>query len=427
MNLPKILPFLALALAACSSHPGDASSAGESADTEQGAAQVNDVSILFPLAKSQSELAAGYVPAAAQGAKGTVLPLTLVKDNGFVWPDDHQPVLAGGQLNQLRYPELRVVSMRLDPCAAHIGAITDGAACQAQMRLVLEDVTMDAQAHLASAHDAALHAGYSLTRDELTAALKEVIALRVAQAQSRDLGPLAPHPVMAEQGLGGAMAAGIRKIILEYCGEQNLARVTRLAVNGYDSPFHPQDWLFQGFNMVNGQRQNVSISALPPSTNAEKLTPVSHVQLRPNDVIPAFDPRGPSVDDISSLRDMTTANAASPDARQAALDSTLKIDSPAVHSFDTIDCASCHASQPFRVVIGEKGLSMSSTTNPNRFDPAKLVGAAAAASTFTPTDTANFHAFSYKLTTASISQRLVNETANVVAYVNPNILGVHPN
>lgn len=410
-------------VAACSAEPssGDAADGDEADATKQRAAQMNDMSILFPLAKSQAELDSGYVLASASGARGTLLPLTLIKDNGFVWPDTHQPILAGGQLNQLRYPNVRVVAMRLDPCASHIGAITDLSTCQAQMRLVLEDLTIDAQSGAASATDAALHAGYNLTQAEFAAAIKEVVALRMAQAPKRDLGPLAPHPVMAEQGLGGAMADGVRKIILEYAGEKNLARVTRLSINGYDSPFHPRDWAFVGFNMVNGKRQMVNISALPPNSQREMLTPTSHL---PNvaQTFPAFDP-GPNVDDISTLRDLDTAKAASADQQKAALVSTLRIDSPSVHSFDTIDCASCHASQTFRSVIGEKGLGLESSTDENRFDPTKLVGDDGK-STFTPTDSQNFHALSYKGDVATISQRVVNETANVLAFTNAKILGV---
>jgi hypothetical protein len=416
--------FFAGAVAACGASSNADGASAESADTQQDAAQMNDVSVLFPLAKTQNDLDSGYVLASASGARGTLLPLELLKDNSFVWPDDHQPVLAGGQQNRLRYPFVRVVSMRLDPCAAHIGAITDPSTCKAQLRLVFEDVTFDKTAGSASASDAALHAGYSLTRDELTAALKEVIALRTASAQGRDLGPLAPHPLMVEQGLGGAMAAGLRNLILKYAGQSNLARVTRLSINGYDSPFHPQDWRFQGFNFVNGQRQTISISALPANSQSEMLTPTSHLSFGPPKTFPAFDP-GPNVDDITNLRDLSTANAATAADRQKALDSALRIDNPNVHSFDTIDCASCHAAQPFRVVVAEKGLSMSSADNPNRFDPAKDVSAAAAASTFTPTDTTNFHAFSYKATGFAISQRVINETAGVVAYVNASILGAN--
>jgi hypothetical protein len=158
----------------------------------------------------------------------------------------------------------------------------------------------------------------------------------------------------------------------------------------------------------------ISISALPTETLSETLTPQARA-FASGPTFLAFEPT-PNVDDITNLRDLPTAQAASSKDRQRAFDSTLRIDNPNVHSFDTIDCASCHAAQVFRAIVGEKGLGMSSKAE--RFDPASLVGMASAKNTFTPTEETNFHAFSYHERAFGISQRVINETAGIVAYLN---------
>ena len=69
------------------------------------------------------------------------------------------------------------------------------------------------------AFDSALHVFYNLTRGEFLALFAEALVdLRVANANGEAAGPLAPHPIMARQGLGGSMAKGVEQLILLYAG-----------------------------------------------------------------------------------------------------------------------------------------------------------------------------------------------------------------
>ena len=62
---------------------------------------------------------------------------------------------------------------------------------------------------------------YSLTRDELLGAVAEIAQLREAAAIPGARGPLAPHPIMAAQGLGGAFSKAVQALVLRHAGETN--------------------------------------------------------------------------------------------------------------------------------------------------------------------------------------------------------------
>src|SRR5208282_2029591 len=102
-----------------------------------------------------------------------------------------------------------------------------------------------------------------------------------------------------------------------------------------------------------------------------------------------------------------------------------KVQSPNFDSPNTIDCASCHTAQFAQVNVGEAMLGMTAAGNSAVFQPnASFVSAADAVQTtpITPSTSFNVHAFSYSGQNVMINQRVINETANLVAYVNGQIL-----
>src|SRR6185503_19656134 len=72
----------------------------------------------------------------------------------------------------LYYDELRVVAMRIDPCFANLGPITNPATCKNQLRLVLQPLRFEAGT--TGMVDGAVHAFYSITRDELVSLVKSI-------------------------------------------------------------------------------------------------------------------------------------------------------------------------------------------------------------------------------------------------------------
>ena len=381
--------------------PGPGAGGGAGAGTP---AQMNDLSILFPLPSSEAELQQFLSPGSA-GVGGALLP---------------QATFAAAEVQGVAYQDLRVVSFRLDPCFAHIGPIEDPADCLNQLRVVFQPLTFaDGEA---SAGDAAVHAFYSLTRDQFVAALGEVVAARVASGGDADLGPLAVHPILAREGADGAMATRLASIITRYAGATNCTRFTVMRSAGiFGAPLpagsagEQRFWNFSGFDVAGGVVTPLVIPTLPDgATNAHIQTAATvplWAELSPTTTAP---------DDLHLLASLTQAQAAPAEAQRAAFDASLRIENPEAHSPNTIDCASCHVAEAARWLVGQMGLGLTAVGNPNSFGVPPSVPVEDAGTT-TPVlsadDTLNLHAFSYRGTAPMINQRVVNETVAILAYV----------
>jgi hypothetical protein len=415
-GMKAIVLGLVAHLAACTTAPAacapddldceDSTDDGGKADGVSAAsgAQMNDMTIVVPLAKTQAE-ADGFLAATTPGIGGALLSKTLYTKQ---FPD---PTGSGGVGSdvQMTYANLRVVAIRFDPCFAQIGPITDVSKCDNQIRLVFQSVSFDANG--GSAIDGAVHAFYRLDHEDLISAVREVIALRKAQGQTKTMGPLAPHPLLVKQGVDGAFAQGLAQIVLKYCGSTNLIRFTHFQSSNLQTV-----WGFSGFDIASGKATPMVIPSLPTNTIS-----VSFFAGFAAPIAGGFTPETKSTDDVAVLANITNAKAATKTVAQAAFDATLRIENPGMHSPNTIDCASCHVAQSARDLIGEDILDISETGNSNAFkaDP-KWVSARSMKETTSPRTQSglNVHMLSYKFGDLMIGQRVINETANLVAYMN---------
>lgn len=124
-------------------------------------------------------------------------------------------------------------------------------------------------------------------------------------------------------------------------------------------------------------------------------------------------------DDISVLASASHAFVAGATARRAAFDAALRIENPAFHSPNTIDCASCHLAQPARQLVGEMLYGLEEAGDENAFaaDPSipstdlQLTTSQSLADTIL-----HIHAFSYRGTVPMINARVVHETAANLTY-----------
>jgi hypothetical protein len=396
----RFLGFLGLsvALAACAA---DASSTDASSEdvksTEHAALQMNDVSIVLPLAKTAKELDEGYVKA------DDLLPKELYKSaTGFpVEQPAHVPV---GSDVGLVYTKLRAVAFRFDPCFAQIGPITDEAACDNQLRIVFQALTYTPSG--TGAADGAIHAFYKLTREELRSALDEVAAAR----GNKELGPLQAHPLVVEQGLLGAESKALQAIVKKHASTKNLFRFTAFVSGNLQTVWH-----FNGFDIANGKATPMEIPTLPAGT-----TNVTYFAGFGASLSGDFTPATTSQDNMQLLGNYGKAKDASKADQQKALDAAFAIQNPAKHSPNTIDCASCHLAGPGAAITGARDLKLSLANNPNAFVPPASVPAADLKQVTPPSleNGLNVHAFSYRNDELMVSQRVINETASVVAYLN---------
>jgi hypothetical protein len=367
-------------------------------------AQLDDLSVLYPLATSQAAFDRGYLAPDSPGLGGPLLP-AAVYEQAFGSPGTLQlggtpaaPALAG----------LRMVAFRLDPCFARLEATPD-AACENQLRVVFQTLRFDGTQAIAA--DDAVHAFYALRRDQLAAAVQASIALRRKYAgDQRQLGPLAPHPILVEQGLDGELAAAFDQLVLQLAGARNLSRITQVTSSGLGTA-----WNFSGVDVASGTATRMAIPTVPPGTT----TVAFFAGFSPGTLTgqPAFTPAtaAAAIDDLQLLGDVQRAARASAADRQRAYDASLRIEDPTLHSPNTIDCASCHLAQAVRGMVGEAAFHLAASNPEARAAAGRLPAPA-------PEDGVNVHMFGYKGKRASIHPRTANEAAAVTAYVNATLL-----
>jgi hypothetical protein len=319
----------------------------------------------------------------------------------------------------LDYGTMRAVAVRIDPCFANVGPITDPDTCANQLRIVFQSLVINQQNGATQASDHAVHAFYSLTRDQLVELVGQMTQLRIDQGQTADMGPLAVHPLLVSQGLQGAFASVLNTLIVQYAGQQNLTRFTQ-----FFSPHDFPEWNFRGFDVApDGTTTPNQIASLGSATE-DTFVNLGGMNLGQQASELGTTTQPTSADNISLLWDLPTAKQAAQPAQQAAVDSAFRIANPNVHSPNTIDCVSCHLSEP-SLLLTASTLGLPTDTNTNGFvaDP-NFVSAADMQQT-APLQTMkalNLHIFSYRDDGPHIAARVVNETATVVTYLNGTVL-----
>ena len=371
-----------------------------------GMLQLNDVSVLFPLATSTAELSSS-LKASATGARGVLLGASLYDSIGHLSGSTGNPPPGG--IGETAYADLHVVAVRIDPCFADISPDPHSATCLNQLRLIMQEVrTSSGQA---TGFDSALHVFYRLTREELLDFAHAVATLREGRAPGQRLGKLAPDPVMVSEGLDGPMANGVRALILRYAGAQNLTRVTKLSATTVGFA-----WDFSGVEVSPGNLLTpVTIASMPAGTATQSLFSGFSV----TDPEALLSPPPSRTDDFTPLTSTMTASTLDAGARDLAFAALVRIDHPNRYTPENIDCASCHFATPTSALIAKAKYGLDEATDPNAF----TVGDAGVlpeelTPTFSTVNGFNVHAFSYLERDPGINRRVVNETAAVVEFLN---------
>ena len=374
---------------------------GKADSANAGLSQMNDLTVVYPLAKSASELAA-MVPAT------NLLPKALYTAQ---FPDPAPGPQPIGSDTRMSYDKLRLVAIRFDPCFAQVGPIAPTTQCDNQIRLVFQSLSADG----ASAIDGAVHVFYRVTRTELVSAIKEMIALRKANGQTTAMGALKPHPLLVRQGLDGAFGTGLKKLVVKYATSDKLIRFTHFQSSNLQTV-----WNFSGFDVTGASTTKPMVIPTLPSSS----TTVGFFQGFASPMNGGFTPESKHADAVTILANAEKARAATATARKKAYDGALRIENPNFHSPNTIDCASCHVGQAARLLIGDDVFHMTAVGNANLFqrDPKFVSATSMKQTTSVRNQPLNVHMLSYRNDELMIGQRVINETASVVAYVNGVLL-----
>lgn len=277
---------------------------------------LNDVSFLLPLPAVNRE--ASLLSLADDGAMGPLLPKRL---------SDGLPVLVEGEKAEQLYGELRVLSVRVDPCFP--GSTPPAApSCLKQVRLVAQPLTV--KDGVLTTRDATVHLFYTLPDDAFAKVMATVFELDAAAGDLTD-GPLDVHPVIRRQGLDGPYHGKLKARLLEVCGLATLTRVAFMAVDRAGA-----QWRFGAFNVVGGALVDDTIPRLP-SLKVQVFQEFGTESFRNGALLP-----GAPNDALDTLLRESDMRFADPRTLDRALTSALRIEHPDRSSPKTIDCASCH-------------------------------------------------------------------------------------
>lgn len=377
--------FLACALVALTSTFSPSARAGWEA---------NDVSILLPLppAKEISKL----LGPEAKGSRGPLLP----RETFDLFPD----LVRFVDREQIFTQDLRVVSIRLDPCFFEG---TGPLKCRRQVRLVWQPVVMAGKA--SSTLDAAVHTFYDFEDDaEWNALLQDWKSLPRISSKNEALDL---HPLISLEGYSGPYWTELEKLLLHHCGEKNLTRASAMILNG------PLMWIFLGFDLR--YRPDGAISSRVPIARIGSGAAQSFVMdmegLRKLDEFQARIAPKPQGETswIEFIQDSLGFKLAkSDDDLKRVVDRAFQFENPEILNTGTLDCVSCHAAQTTRL-WGEKNKTQWNW--PGDFQLSKFQSSRNLENrSVNPLQTNRLRGFGYFEDEPQISQRVINETAKVL-------------
>ena len=352
---------------------------------------VNDVTYLFPLPTNAKELSE-FLGLATTGSHGPLLS-----------PDLHATLVAPN-FPMAVYDDLKVVALRLDPCASQT-IVKEPGSCQSEIRLVLQPIRANNDFQ---ADDGGVHLIYRVARAELDAALAELVSLRDAAGVGTDGVALGPHPAIVKEGLSGAFAQGVNAVIRKYLGTSNLFKVTDFDFDA-KGLFSVSIWNFAQFEKnSSGTFAPSSIPTQQASAGEEQVSEqASNFDTARDTGIAQLDASGyPQAflksSNVSSLDSIAVAGALN---RLAALEN------PTLYSNTTIDCGSCHLTST-ALPFFEQLTHVSATD----------VYKAPAGQNTSHRDDAGvsadmLHALGYSGKRLQVSQRVINESARVADWL----------
>jgi hypothetical protein len=367
---------------------------------------MNDVSMLLPLPRAVRAPVVASI--AGDGAEPLVDRGTF--DALVTAPGDLGPKV--GTLGA--YEDFQVVAIRFDLCERlAIGVCPPDV--PGRLRLVLQPCEM-VGGELRT-QDIALHAFYPIAAGELAGVIGELRALAAIQGAPAD-APLAVSPAAAAGN--AAYLAKLHALVMRYARADQLARLTVIGQRASSAAFA---WIFRGvdrdaadaLNAGAGDRRAAGFTAMAiPGLAAAGGAPATQQS--------AFLAGGDTVFDARPVADQPAGfalaingarfAAAGPDERRAAIAALVELQNPARH--DTIDtqCLGCHVAT-YLTARRAAALHVDPAALAGRFAPPYNVAVHSVAGS----DPRVVRAFGWAGSAPAISQRVANDTAEVLAEI----------
>ncbi len=349
-----------------------------------------DVSILYPMPLLGQST--DFLRPTDVGTYGALLPKAAFD---IVVPNDR--IDAATNIPKSGYAELALVSLRLDHCSAR-----KGSGCTSEIRAVFQALytTTEGVSGMAAA-DGGLHVIYEVSESELLTTMKQILTLKKAQgglaSQILDV-----HPILAQQGLDGAFAKGLRAILLEHLGAERIARITFF---DHNFGFEQDGWLFTIFDRSGGTFVPKNIPKLSEERPSQIVVGSGPLDGPIQDTNVFDSENSETKDDVRPLFKINSSALALP---QPAYDAALRIQNPTLHDAESTDCANCHLAEGARL----RAKTFHEFSDAAAFEHARPLGYKSERTSVT-----NLHAFGWMHRQVSIMQRTANESVIVADWM----------
>lgn len=285
------------------------------------------------------------------------------------------------------YEDFQIFSLRFDLCD-RVAPGPCPEAADGSLRLVFQPLVP----HTDQPADAGLHAFYRIPAADLAAVIDDLRKIARTYNPDNTSAPLDRHQISVPNQLFPSLLA-------RYAPAD---RLIRLSVMGQDSRTSDLRVVFRSVELRAGQLVDVTI----PTLNATEQV-VTLADVDPGYVVTpvANAPTG-----FTSSLSSGLFNSAAPEDQRSALDALVATQNPLLHTASTVQCVTCHVSTYLAVHRGQiAGIDVRSL--PSRYTTRRDVRVSQGISA---SEERALHGFSWIRHDVAISQRVANETAQVL-------------
>ncbi len=389
--LGSLCVLIAMTASACKSTDGGSRPA-DTQVTTPAALGMNDVSIFFPL-----HLVPGL---AARMPHLSDRPESPVDDDGQAFvPSFLQSRVQGGLIRDVG--AMQMTALRFDPCANVLDAFDHPEKCVAQIRIVWQSFTVRGEAFLSTA-DTGLHAVYQVDQIAMQQIIETMRTLKSRGSIDTSASPLQPHPLIAAEGLQSPYLAGVLGLVHRYVRGSKLTNLAFL--RRIDERFPTWE-----MSQLAVQGEVATYQNIPTTVTAASIQ-----RFRAETPILDVDPKGttPFKLTVPFVPPGRSSTASEEERLVQPLISTLAIDNPQLHNPLNLDCGSCHRTAPLLAARLEAQAAGRLIDDPHTY---RAEGRNLTARV--PKDPFSLHMFSYFEQFPVITQRTVNETAEVLRFI----------
>lgn len=305
---------------------------------------------------------------------------------------------------------MRLMSLRIDPCFP----LPTPQSCQKQIRMVWQPIVLGRN-YTVTTVDAALHSFYVLDENQFKLLMSDLQKWKKQFGVDTENLPLQIHPAWKEDGDRAASLVAFNQIILKYASLQNLTRVTSMQLRGSSDI-----WIFSALDIIDGHIRQNSIPRLAEGEAFQNFVNRSiqgqhfdRAQMNPA-------PKEP-IDDFNFFIGNILFGQMTEKQLQESMQTALRIENPKIFNPENMDCVNCHLAQPVRewLMTENKGLmnpiDYSVQLNQSEYKNKKFNLENLSTRKL---NTQQLRALGYMGTDLAISQRTINESAEVAEALN---------